>query len=159
MSLDPLQQAYSYFHEGRLDEADESCRIVLDGNPDHMQANHLLGVIRFSPGQDRGRRRSAEARRRVTRGHSRDTQQFRRRPHETWPDRTGYRRVRTGADPQAPVTPDALNNLGVIYRDAKQTDRAIGVLRQAAELRPDLRKPKPISAPPIAMSCLPGISQ
>src|SRR5258706_8406030 len=51
MSLDPLQQAYSHFQEGRLDEADESFRIVLDANPDHMQANHLLGVIRFRQGR------------------------------------------------------------------------------------------------------------
>ena len=51
MSLDSLHQAYGHFHDGRLEEADECCRVVLNRNPDHMQANHLLGVIRFRQGR------------------------------------------------------------------------------------------------------------
>src|SRR5258706_14813534 len=141
MSLDPLQQAYSHFQEGRLDEADESFRIVLDANPDHMQANHLLGVIRFRQGRivDAGDllKRAAASPAATAETHN----------------NFGAALMKLGRTEQAiaaferalilkPGYADALNNLGVIYRDAKQTDRAIGVLRQAAELRPDFAQAK-----------------
>jgi len=34
MNLDSLHQAYGHFQGGRLDEADECCRLVLKANPD-----------------------------------------------------------------------------------------------------------------------------
>ena len=141
MSLDPLHQAYGHFQGGRLDEADECCGIVLNGNPDHMQANHLLGVIRFRQG------RIAEACDLLKRAAASPIATA-----ETFNNfgaalmKLGQTEAAIAAFERAlalmPGYADALNNLGVIYRDAKQTDRAIGAFQQAAALRPDLAQAK-----------------
>ena len=140
MSLDPLHQAYAHFRDGRLDEADELCRIVLDRNPDHMQANHLLGVIRFRQG------RIAEARDLLRRAAASPVATA--EAHNNFGAalmKLGHTEEAIAAFERAlvlmPGYADALNNLGVIYRDAKQTDRAIGAFRQAA-LRPDFAQAK-----------------
>ena len=140
MSLDSLHQAYGYFQDGRLDEADECCGIVLSRNPDHMQANHLLGVIRFRQG------RIAEAGALLKRAAASPVATA--EIHNNF----GAALMKLGETEEAiaaferalvlmPGYADALNNLGVIYRDAKQTDRAIDAFRQAA-LRPDFAQAK-----------------
>ena len=141
MNLDPLHQAYEHFRGGRLDDADECCRVALVKNPDHMQANHLLGVIRFRQG------RIAEAGDLLKRAASSPLASA-----ETH-NNLGAALMKLGQTDEAiaaferalvlmPGYPDALNNLGVIYRDTKQTDRAIGAFRQAAVLRPDFAQAK-----------------
>jgi type II protein arginine methyltransferase len=114
---------------------------VLNGNPDHMQANHLLGVIRFRQG------RIAEAGDLLQRAAASPVATA-----ETF-NNFGAALMKLGRTEEAiaafeqalvlmPGYADALNNLGVIYRDAKQTDRAIGAFRQATALRPDLPQAK-----------------
>src|SRR5258708_40149988 len=51
MISDPILQAFQQFQNGQYDEAGESCRLFLAGNPDHAQVNHLFGVIRFPQGR------------------------------------------------------------------------------------------------------------
>ena len=51
MQTDPLQQAYEHFQAGRLDQAEASCRVVLGPNPEHAEANHFMGAIRFQQGK------------------------------------------------------------------------------------------------------------
>src|SRR5882672_10986246 len=52
MQPDPLSQAIEHFRSGRLDEAEERCRVVLGRDPEHAEANHLLGAMRFQQGKD-----------------------------------------------------------------------------------------------------------
>src|SRR5215471_13418690 len=50
MEPDPLSQAFEQFRLGRYDVAERHCRIVLERNPDHAEINHLLGAIRYRQG-------------------------------------------------------------------------------------------------------------
>ena len=51
MAEDPLSQAIAFFREGDPAKAEASCVIILQRNPGHAEANHLLGAIRFQQGR------------------------------------------------------------------------------------------------------------
>src|SRR5882672_6266201 len=52
MQPDPLSQAIEHFRSGRLEEAEERCRVVLGRDPEHAEANHLLGAMCFQRGMN-----------------------------------------------------------------------------------------------------------
>jgi tetratricopeptide (TPR) repeat protein len=47
----PFDRAYAAHRDGRLDDAERGYRATLDGNPSHVDALHLLGVLRHQQGQ------------------------------------------------------------------------------------------------------------
>ena len=51
MAEDPLSQAIAFFRDGDPAKAEASCVIILQRNPGHAEANHLLGAIRFQQGR------------------------------------------------------------------------------------------------------------
>ncbi|SDQ76662.1 Tfp pilus assembly protein PilF [Paraburkholderia fungorum] len=46
-----FDRAYAAHRDGRLDDAERDYRATLDGNPSHVDALHLLGVLRHQQGQ------------------------------------------------------------------------------------------------------------
>lgn len=46
-----LQQAIAHYHAGRLQEAGELYRDILQSNPGHPEANHNMGVLAVQMGQ------------------------------------------------------------------------------------------------------------
>jgi tetratricopeptide (TPR) repeat protein len=46
-----FDRAYAAHRDGRLDDAERGYRATLDGNPSHVDALHLLGVLRHQQGQ------------------------------------------------------------------------------------------------------------
>ena len=50
---DALKEGLAHHNEGRLDEAEACYRRILAANPDHADANHLLGVIAHQRGDHR----------------------------------------------------------------------------------------------------------
>jgi len=133
MISDPILQAFQQFQNGQYDEAGESCRLFLAGNPDHAEVNHLFGVIRFQQG------RMDEALELMQRAVSASAATA--EMHNNYGavlNKVGRSAEAIAAFNQAlalkPNYADALNNLGVIYRDAKNTDAAIAAFRRAVEL-------------------------
>jgi hypothetical protein len=136
MISDPILQAFQQFQNGQYDEAGESCRLFLAGNPGHAEVNHLFGVIRFQQG------RMPEALDLMKRAVS--SPEASAEMHNNYGavlNKVGRTEEAIAAFNQAlalkPDYADALNNLGVIYRDAKNTDAAIAAFRRAVELGTD----------------------
>jgi TolA-binding protein len=46
-----FDRAFAAHRDGRLDDAERGYRATLDGNPVHVDALHLLGVLRHQQGQ------------------------------------------------------------------------------------------------------------
>jgi len=137
MQPDPLSQAYEHFQFGRLDEADEHCRKLLDSNPEYTEANHLLGAIRFQQGRIEEcvafLKRAATSPRATAELHN----------------NLGAALYKLGQTEDAissferalaikPGYADALNNLGVIYLEKQKPDQAVDAFRKAVSLEPDL---------------------
>jgi len=153
-----LASSLWHFQDGRLDEADECCRLVLKANPDNMQANHLLGVIRFRQG------RIAEASDLLKRAAASPMATA-----ETF-NNFGVALMKLGQTEEAiaafeqalvliPVTPMRST---ILASSIAMPIRPIGPSARFARRRrsgPICRKQKPISAPPIATWSLPGISR
>src|SRR2546423_12585809 len=51
MPGDPVTDAIAFFREGEFAKAEASCAIILQRNPGHAEANHLLGALRFQQGR------------------------------------------------------------------------------------------------------------
>ena len=45
------RQATAHLHQGRLDEAEALYRQILDADPHHADANHMLGVAAYQRGE------------------------------------------------------------------------------------------------------------
>jgi len=141
MSAHSLDEAYRHFQAGRLEEAERSCRLVLETEAGHVEANHLLGVIRFQQGRAAEAcdllRRAAAAPGATAEMHNNLGAVL---------NSLGATEGAQGAFERAlavrPDYPDALNNLGVIYRDQKKTEQAVAVFRRAIALNPDLPQVK-----------------
>jgi type II protein arginine methyltransferase len=141
MQNDPLQQAYEHFQAGRLDQAEERCRVVLGPNPDHAEANHFMGAIRFQQGKP------AEAlaflkRAVASPGASADMHNNLGAILFKLGDKDGAIAAFERSLAIKPGYADALNNLAVLYREDQKTDKAIEKFREAVALNPDLLRAK-----------------
>ncbi len=122
--------------QGDLPHAAEVCRRILDRDPDHADALHLLGVIDFQAG------RLTEAVRRIGRA-------IRLRPKRSdfysnlgnVLKKRGRLKASLAAFKRAktlnPESPDILNNMGVTLYELGRLDEAIAAYEAAISLRPD----------------------
>jgi type II protein arginine methyltransferase len=142
MPLDPLSQAIEHFRFGRLKEAEACCRIVLGRDPEHAEANHLLGAMRFQQGMNEEAlaflKRAAASPRATAEMHNHLGSAFNRLGRKDEAARAFERAVVID-----PGYADALHNLGVIYSEGQKTEQALNALRQAVALKPDLLKVNP----------------
>jgi type II protein arginine methyltransferase len=142
MPSDPLSQAIEHFRFGRLKEAEACCRIVLGRDPEHAEANHLLGAMRFQQGMNEEAlallKRAAASPRATAEMHNHLGSAFNRLGRKDEAARAFERAVVID-----PGYADALHNLGVIYSEGQKTEQALNALRQAVALKPDLLKVNP----------------
>ena len=142
MQPDPLSQAIEHFRSGRLDEAEERCRVVLGRDPEHAEANHLLGAMRFQRGLYEEAlaflKRAAASPHATAEMHNHLGSAFNRLGRKEEAAQAFERAVAIN-----PSYADALHNLGVIYSEKQKTEQAIGVLRHAVALKPDLLNANP----------------
>lgn len=137
MPSDPLLQAYEHFQFGRLEAAAERSRAVLDRDPAHAEANHLLSAICFQQGKAEEAlgflKRAAASPRATAQMHNNLGCVL---------NNLGRKEEAVAAFERAlaidPVYADALNNLGVIYREKQMTEQAVNAFRRAVALKPDL---------------------
>jgi type II protein arginine methyltransferase len=142
MQPDPLSQAIEHFRFGRLKEAEACCRAVLARDPEHAEANHLLGAMRFQGGMNEEAlaflKRAAASPRATAEMHNHLGSAFNRLGRKDEAAQAFERAV--GIDPRYA---DALHNLGVIYGEKQKTEEALNALRQAVALKPDLLQMNP----------------
>lgn len=141
MDQDPLHQAYEHHSAGRLEAAALSYRVVLARNPDHVEANHLLGVIQFQQG------RTSEARAHLARATA--AQGATAEMHNNFGvvlNAMGESEAAAAAFSRAldlkPDYAEAHNNLGSIHRLAGRIEAAVAAFRQALALKPDYGEAK-----------------
>ena len=142
MPSDPLSQAIEHFRFGRLKEAEACCRVVLGRDPEHAEANHLLGAMRFQRGMNEEAlaflKRAAASPHATAEIHNHLGSAF---------NRLGRKDEAAQAFERAividPGYADALHNLGVIYSETQKTEQALDALRQAVALKPDLLQMNP----------------
>jgi len=137
MQQDHLSQAYAHFQSGNLGLAEESCRVMLGANPEHAEANHFLGAIRFR----QGRFEEALAFLKRAAATPRATAEMQNHLGATL-NKLGRKKEAVEAFERAltidPNYADALNNLGVLYLEAQKADEAGSAFRQAIALNPNL---------------------
>ena len=142
MQPDPLSQAIEHFRSGRLDEAEERCRVVLGRDPEHAEANHLLGAMRFQQGKIEEAlaflKRAAASPRATAEMHNHLGSAFNRLGRKDEAAQAFERALAIN-----PGYADALHNLGVIYSEKQKTEQAINAFRQAVALKPDLLQVNP----------------
>jgi type II protein arginine methyltransferase len=142
MQPDPLSQAIEHFRSGRLDEAEERCRVVLGRDPEHAEANHLLGAMCFQ----RGMNEEALAFLKLAAASPRATAEMHNHLGSAF-NRLGRKDEAAQAFERAvainPSYADALHNLGMIYGEKQKTEQAINALRQAVALKPELLQVNP----------------
>src|SRR5882672_9242855 len=142
MQPDPLSQAIEHFRSGRLDEAEERCRVVLGRDPEHAEANHLLGAMRFQRGMNEEAltflKRAAASPRATAEMHNHLGSAFNMLGRKDEAAQAFERALSIN-----PSFADALHNLGVIYAENQKTEQAINAFRQALALKPDLLKANP----------------
>jgi type II protein arginine methyltransferase len=137
MQPDPLSQAYQHFKLGRLDQAEERCRAVLDRDPTHAEANHFLGAIRFQQGKTEEAlaflKRAAASPGATAEMHNHFGAALTKLGRKEEAIEAFERAVAIN-----PAYAEALNNLGVLYREKEKTGLALNAFRQAVALKPDL---------------------
>src|SRR5260370_12401296 len=142
MQPDPLTQAIEHFRSGRLHEAEERCRVVLGHDPEHAEANHLLGAMRFQQGMNEEAlaflKRAAASPHATAEIHNHLGSAFNRLGRKDEAVQAFERAVAMN-----PGYADALHNLGVIYSETQKTEQALDALRQAVALKPDLLQMNP----------------
>jgi len=142
MPSDPLSQAIEHFRSGRIADAEERCRFLLAGSPDHPEANHLLGAICFQ--QNRFvealayLKRAAESPEATAEMHNHLGSAY-SRLGETQKAAEAFER----AIAIKPGYADALHNLGVVYGKMQKKDEALNNLRSAVALKPELLQENP----------------
>ena len=136
MDPDPLQQAFAHHSAGRLEAAALSYRAVLARDPDHMEANHLLGVIRYQQGHN------GEARAHLARAAAAEAATA--EMHNNFGvvlNAMGESEAASAAFSRAlglkPDYAEACNNLGSIHRIAGRIEMAVECFRRALALKPD----------------------
>jgi type II protein arginine methyltransferase len=142
MLSDPLSQAIEHFKAGRLAESEECCRVVLERNPSHALANHLLGAIRFQQGKTEDAiaflKRAVASPQATAEMHNHLGSAFNKLGRKDEAAQAFERAVAID-----PSYADALHNLGVIYSEKRKDEEAINAFRQALALKPDLLKENP----------------
>jgi len=139
--MDQLDEAYSHFNAGRLEDADTALQFLLVDAPENAEAWHLLGIVRFRQGRNDEAcellQRAAELPGASPEMHNNLGAVL---------NAAGRLDAAVSAFERAladrPDYPDALNNLGVAYRDQRKFDAAVAAFRRAIELRPDYAQAK-----------------
>ncbi|HEY4265873.1 MAG TPA: tetratricopeptide repeat protein [Micropepsaceae bacterium] len=137
MQTDSLSQAYEHFKSGHFDAAEERACDLLDANPAHAEANHLLGAIRFQQGRIEESlaflKRAAASPRATAELHNNLGAVL---------SKLGRKDEAVAAFERAlamnPAYADALNNLGVIYLETQKPEQAVSAFRKAVVLEPGL---------------------
>src|SRR5438105_1684263 len=137
MPADPVAEAVDFFRQGQLDKAEASCAIILQRNPAHAAANHLLGAIRFQQG------RTADAISFLKRATASpiataDMHNHLGSAYFRLGDKEAARESFERALALNPGFPEALHNLGVIYSEMQKPHSAVAAFREAAQLDPNL---------------------
>lgn len=135
-AVEALAAAIAHHQGGRLAEAERLYRRILDVEPGHPDALHLLGLIAHGVGQHESAlrliREATEVRPDVALYHSSLGTVFQGlgRLDEAL---AAYRRALA----LEPSYPEALCNLGLALQEAGQPEEAVAAYRQALECRPD----------------------
>ena len=137
MRQDPLSDAVEFFRRGDVQKAEAGCAVVLQRNPAHAEANHLLGAIRFQQGKP------DEAITFLKRACASPlaTADMHNHLGSAWyklGDKEAARESFQRALAITPGYPEALHNLGVIHSEMQKPDAAIAGFREASRLKPDL---------------------
>jgi type II protein arginine methyltransferase len=137
MAEDPLSHAITFFRDGDLAKAEASCAIILQRNPGHAEANHLLGAIRFQQG------RTAEAIAFLKRAAASplataEIYNHLGSAHYKLGERKEARDAFERALAMKPGFPEALHNLGVIYSELQKPTEAADAFREAVRQDPNL---------------------
>ena len=135
-SYAPLQQAIEHHQSGRLQEAEKIYRLILENEPDHADANHLLGVLAYQVGQYDiansliSKALEIDSRQPLFHLNLGNVLQDQRRADEAV---TSYRKALA----INPDFPEAHNNMGNALSTLGRADEAITCFSKALEIRPD----------------------
>lgn len=135
MPMLPIDVALDHHLAGRRDEAERIYREILDADPDHRDALHLLGVIAYEAG------RYEEALERIRLAIAADGS------HATFHNSLGAVYQALGDLPRAVSAyqtsilldldyADAHGNLGLVLRELGRASESAGSLRRALQLKP-----------------------
>ncbi|MCS7269576.1 MAG: tetratricopeptide repeat protein [Gemmataceae bacterium] len=131
-----LEQALTLHRQGRLDEAELCYRRLLDQQPEHGDALHLLGVLAYQRGDyAQAVHWLAQAAQRLPTAaivFSNWSEAARLRGDLSTAVEAAQRAVQLD-----PALPEAHNHLGLAWQAAGQPDQAEAAFRQAVTLRPD----------------------
>jgi Flp pilus assembly protein TadD len=134
-----LSEAIELFRQGDVQNAAANCELLLQRNPGHAEANHLLGAIRFQQGS------TEEAVSLLKRAVASPLATAEMHNH------LGSAYYRLGRKPEArdcferalaitPGYPEALHNLGVIFAEMQMGGQAVAAFHEADRLDPKLSR-------------------
>ena len=136
MNIDKtLQTAFEYFQAGNLDQAEQTCREILDAQPDNAHVLHLLGIIQYQRGNYDSaielitqslQFNSAEAYAYFDLGNI-----FREKGNNEEAIANYQKAVQIN-----PALDDAHYNLGIVFKESGRLDEAITCYRKAIQANP-----------------------
>jgi predicted O-linked N-acetylglucosamine transferase (SPINDLY family) len=131
-----LSTAIEHHQAGRLEEAEQAYRQILQSEPNHADAIHLLGYLAHQVGRNELAVelivRAIELKGNVPAFHNNLGEAYRALRKISAAVACYRRALRLKPD-----YPEALNNLGITLNDQGQFDQAVASLRQALALKPD----------------------
>jgi protein O-GlcNAc transferase len=139
MASDGLAAAIERHRRGDLESAERTYRVFLAAAPDHPDALHLLGIVRFQQGDAES---AAELIARAIERNDRNAEYFANlgaalqklgRAEEA---ESAYRRALS----LNPALVEALTNLAIICHEGKRFDEAVDCCRRALAIQPTLLK-------------------